>query len=54
MTSFAEDMALLFTDQGKLKSADQIENIKGVDSGKYSDGVYQYEYDSELTKTLIS
>lgn len=43
VTSFAEDMALLFTDQGKLKSADQIENIKGVDSGKYSDGVYQYE-----------
>ncbi|HES0552944.1 TPA: nicotine adenine dinucleotide glycohydrolase [Streptococcus pyogenes] len=52
VTSFAEDMALLFTDQGKLKSADQIENIKGVDSGKYSDGVYQYEYDSELTKNI--
>ncbi|KPJ22777.1 NADase-type glycan-binding domain-containing protein [Streptococcus phocae] len=52
VTSFAEDTVLLYNDKGKLKSASNIEEVKGVDSGKYKDGVFQYEYDADLTKNL--
>ncbi|EHI69696.1 NADase-type glycan-binding domain-containing protein [Streptococcus ictaluri] len=52
VTSFAEDMALLFNDKGQLKPVDKITEAKGVEDGKYNDGVYQYEFDSELTKNI--
>ncbi|WMB28846.1 N-acetylglucosamine-1-phosphate uridyltransferase [Streptococcus didelphis] len=52
VTSSAEDMALLFNEKGKLQPANKIEEVKGVEKGKYSDGVYQYEFDAELTKNI--
>lgn len=52
VTSVAEDNAHLYDDKGTLKSGAAIEEVKGVDPGKYNDGVYQYEYDAALAKNI--
>ena len=51
VTSMKEDVALIYNEDGTLKSSETIEKIKGVDPGKYDDGVYQYSYDSEFVKS---
>lgn len=51
VTSMKEDATLVYNEDGTLKSSETIEKIKGVDPGKYDDGVYQYSYDSEFVKS---
>lgn len=46
VTSMKEDNALIYDTSGLLKNTETIEQIKGVDPGKYDGGVYQYSYDS--------
>lgn len=46
VTSMKEDNALIYDTSGGLKNKETIEQIKGVDPGKYDAGVYQYSYDS--------
>ena len=43
-----EDKRLLYNASGELVGKSMIETIKGVDSGKYDSGAFQYCYDSEL------
>ena len=51
VTSMKEDSALIYNGDGSLKTSETIETIKGVDPGKYDDGVYQYSYDSDFVKS---
>lgn len=48
VTSIKEDSALIYNSDGSLKSPESIVTIKGVDVGKYDNGIFQYAYDSEF------
>ena len=50
-TSMMEDKRLLYNASGELVGKSMIETIKGVDSGKYDSGAFQYCYDSEFVKS---
>lgn len=48
------DSALIYDTNGELKSSSNIEEIKGLGAGKFDEGVYQYEYDSEFVRSCDS
>lgn len=54
VTSCSEDSALIYDTNGELKSSSNIEEIKGLGAGKFDEGVYQYEYDSEFVRSCDS
>lgn len=51
-TSILEDSALLYDENGLLKSASEIATVKGVRNDAYDSGMFQYEYTPELVKNM--
>ena len=51
-TSILEDSALLYDENGLLKSASEIATVKGVRNDAYDSGMFQYEYSPELVKNM--